>query len=153
MAPMQNLSRPVSAVAALIAATLSVAAFGCGDDDSTATTSTTAAPQTTTTETTSTRDTVAETTTERPDVPTIVIKDGEPVGGVEELSFAEGDQIRFKVDSDVAEEVHFHGYDVSMDVKAGGSVEFDVPATITGVFEVELEQSVTQIAEITVNPG
>jgi hypothetical protein len=153
MAPMQKLSRPVPAVAALIAATLSVAAFGCGDDGSTATTSTTAAPQTTATETTSTRDTVAETTTERPDVPTIVIKDGEPVGGVEELSFAEGDLIRFKVDSDVAEEVHFHGYDVSMDVKAGGSVEFDVPATITGVFEVELEQSVTQIAEITVNPG
>ena len=31
--------------------------------------------------------------------------------------------------------------------------EFDVPATITGVFEVELEHSVVPIAEITVNPG
>jgi hypothetical protein len=82
--------------------------------------------------------------------PTIVITDGQPVGGVQDLTFAEGDDIRFIVDSDVDEEVHFHGYDIAMDVKAGGKVEFDVPATIPGVFEVELEHSVVQIAEITV---
>ncbi len=86
-------------------------------------------------------------------MPTIVIKDGEPVGGVQDLSFTEGDDIRFKVESDVADEVHFHGYDVGMDVEAGGSVTFDVPATDTGVFEVELEERVVPIAEITVNPS
>jgi hypothetical protein len=48
--------------------------------------------------------------------------------------------------------VHFHGYDVAKDVEAGGRVEFDVPATIDGVFEVELEGSHTQLAEVTVNP-
>ena len=87
------------------------------------------------------------------EVPTIVIKDGQPVGGVRDLSFTQGDDIRFKVESDVADEVHFHGYDVGMDVEAGGSVTFDVPATDAGVFEVELEERVVPIAEITVNPS
>ena len=81
------------------------------------------------------------------------VKDGQPVGGIQDLTFTEGDDIRFKVDSDVSDEVHFHGYDVGKDVKAGGSVSFDVPATITGVFEVELESRAEQIAEITVNPS
>ncbi len=89
----------------------------------------------------------------KPEVATIVVKGGVPVGGVQELTFTEGDDIRFKVESDVADEVHFHGYDVSMDVEAGGSVSFDVPATLTGEFEVELEHSVTQLAAVTVNPS
>jgi hypothetical protein len=85
-------------------------------------------------------------------VPTIVVEDAQPVGGVQELTFEVGGRIRFAVDSDTADEVHFHGYDVAKDVEAGGRVEFDVPATIDGVFEVELEGSHTQLAEVTVNP-
>jgi hypothetical protein len=92
------------------------------------------------------------TTTSGATVPTITIKDGEPVGGIQDLSFNSGDDIRFRVKSDAAWEIHFHGYDIPMDVEAGGSVEFDVPATIEGVFEIEIEQTATQIAEITVNP-
>ena len=83
----------------------------------------------------------------------ISIKDGEPVGGVQDLSFTEGDNIQFTVESDQDWEIHFHGYDIAKDVKAGGEVSYDVPATITGVFEVEIEDTATQIAEITVNPG
>jgi hypothetical protein len=85
-------------------------------------------------------------------VPTIVVKDGQPVGGVQDLSFDKGDQIQFVVESDTADEVHFHGYDIGKDVQGGGRVEFDVPATIDGVYEVELETSHTQLAQITVNP-
>jgi hypothetical protein len=88
-----------------------------------------------------------------PDVATIIVRDGQPVGGVQELEFAKGDRIRFFVESDVDEEVHLHGYDVAKDVEAGGEVSFDVPATIEGVFEVELEHSVVPLAEITVTPG
>jgi hypothetical protein len=87
------------------------------------------------------------------EIATIVIKDGQPVGGVQQLSFTQGDPIRFRVESDVSDEVHFHGYDVGKDVEAGGSVTFDVPGTDAGVFEVELEQRVVPIAEITVNPA
>ncbi len=85
-------------------------------------------------------------------VTTIVIKHGKPVGGIADLTYNEGEQVRFKVDSDVSDEVHMHGYDIMKDVKAGGSVSFDFPATIEGVFEAELEGRKEQILELTVNP-
>jgi hypothetical protein len=85
-------------------------------------------------------------------IPTIVIKNGKPVGGIRDLTYNKGEQIRFKVDSDVSDEVHMHGYDIMKDVKAGGSVTFDFPATLEGVFEAELEDRKEQIIELTVNP-
>jgi hypothetical protein len=85
-------------------------------------------------------------------VPAIVIRGGEPVGGIQELEYEAGDQIRFEVRSDVADEVHVHGYDLSEDVAAGGTVSFDFPAEIEGIFEVELEARGEQIAELRVNP-
>jgi hypothetical protein len=85
-------------------------------------------------------------------VTTIVIKHGEPVGGIAQLTYNKGEEVRFEVDSDVSDEVHMHGYDIMKDVKAGGSVSFDFPATIEGVFEAELEGRKEQILELTVNP-
>jgi hypothetical protein len=85
-------------------------------------------------------------------VTTIVIKNGEPVGGIAQLTYNKGEEVRFKVDSDVSDEVHMHGYDIMKDVKAGGSVSFDFPATIEGVFEAELEGRKEQILELAVNP-
>jgi uncharacterized protein YdeI (BOF family) len=85
-------------------------------------------------------------------VPTIVIRNGEPVGGIKELEYDAGDEIRFEVTSDVADEVHVHGYDLMQDVSAGGTVSFDFPAEIEGIFEAELEGRKEQIAEIRVNP-
>jgi hypothetical protein len=83
---------------------------------------------------------------------TVVVENGEPVGGIQELEFSAGDQIAFTVESDVADEVHVHGYDLMEDVPAGGSVEFSFPAEIEGIFEVELEGRGEQIAEVRVNP-
>lgn len=85
-------------------------------------------------------------------VTTIVIKHGKPVGGIAQLTYDRGGEVRFEVDSDVSDEVHMHGYDIMKDVKAGGSVSFDFPATIEGVFEAELEGRKEQILELTVNP-
>jgi plastocyanin len=82
----------------------------------------------------------------------IVVKNGEPVGGVQELEYSAGEQVRFTVGSDVADEVHVHGYDLMKDVAAGGTVSFSFPADIEGIFEVELEGRKEQIAELRVNP-
>ena len=89
----------------------------------------------------------------KPQVTTIVVKGGEPVGGVQELSYTRGDEVRFDVEADVAEEVHVHGYDVIGEVAPGKVARFDFPADIEGGFEIELEGSHTQIAELTVEPG
>lgn len=138
---------PTKAAAVLLALALSIALVACGDDSSDGDTAAT------------TTDASATTTTggnqqekPKPAVPTIVVRNGEPVGGVKELDYDAGDQIRFTVRSDVADEVHVHGYDLAKGVPAGGSVSFSFPADIEGIFEVELEERVAQIAEITVNP-
>ena len=87
-----------------------------------------------------------------PAPPSIVIKGGQPVGGVAELKYRRGDRIRFVVRSDVDEEIHLHGYDVSKEIAAGGVARFDLEADIEGLFEVELENSAVPIAEIEVAP-
>jgi hypothetical protein len=94
----------------------------------------------------------SDTSTTTKGVTTIVVRNGKPVGGIRQLTFNKGEEVRFKVDSDVGDEVHMHGYDIMKDVKAGGSVSFDFPATIEGVFEAELEDRKEQILELTVNP-
>jgi hypothetical protein len=97
-------------------------------------------------------DSSSDTTNSSGKVPTIVIKHGKPVGGIRDLTYNKGEQIHFIVDSDVSDEVHMHGYDIMKDVKAGGTVSFDFPATIEGVFEAELEGRKEQIIQLTVNP-
>ena len=89
---------------------------------------------------------------DKADVPTIVIRNGEPVGGLQELEYSAGEQIRFRVSSDAAEEIHVHGYDLMKDVPAGGTVEFDFPAELEGIYEAELEGLGVQIAELRINP-
>jgi len=87
-----------------------------------------------------------------PPVPTIVLRNGKPVGGVRELRFDAGEQVRFRVRSDVADEVHVHGYDLTEDVAAGTTAVFSFPADIEGIFEVESHESGEQIAELRIEP-
>jgi hypothetical protein len=82
----------------------------------------------------------------------VVVRDAKPVGGVQKLTYRKGGTIDFTVRSDTADEIHFHGYDIGKDVKAGGSVHFKVAAKIEGRFEVELEDHKEQIAEVSVTP-
>jgi len=89
----------------------------------------------------------------KPDpVPAIIFRDGEVVGGEIDIDVTEGDQIKFKVKSDVDEEIHVHGYDISADVAAGGTAVLDFKADITGIFEAEMEGSGIPIAKIQINP-
>ena len=81
------------------------------------------------------------------------VVNGKPQGGVKTLSFQKGDQIRLRVVSDTADEIHVHGYDLMKDVEQGGTVRFSFPATIEGRFEIELEDAGVQIANLEVRPS
>ncbi|MEA2135441.1 MAG: hypothetical protein QOC68_3350 [Solirubrobacteraceae bacterium] len=83
---------------------------------------------------------------------TVVVKDAKPVGGVKDVTFKKGGTVDLTVESDTADEVHFHGYDVHKDVAKGGSVHFKFPAKIDGKFIVELEQHKQTLANVTVEP-
>jgi hypothetical protein len=83
---------------------------------------------------------------------TIRVVDAKPQGGVKKLDFKKGDQVRFTVVSDTADEIHVHGYDLMKDVEKGGSVSFSFKGSIDGRFVVELEDHEQQIAELDVEP-
>jgi hypothetical protein len=136
--------------ACLLAAT---AIAGCGSDDSTTASSTATTAETTTTET-ETETTTTDTTTtaaEKPTVVSIVVVNAAPQGGIVRQTVNKGDRVVLVVKSDVADEIHLHGYDLSRDVTAGGTARLPFTATLPGRFEVELESRGVQIADLTVN--
>jgi plastocyanin len=123
-----------------VAAVLALAACG-GSDEQPAAPAETAAPATTATEVPATNEPVV-----------IRVAGGEPVGGVRQIEVKSGDRVRFVVQSDAAEEVHVHGYDISKDVGPGQDARFDFVADLEGIFEIELENSGVQIVELVVKP-
>jgi hypothetical protein len=98
-------------------------------------------------------DDTTSTTAPEPQIQTVRVVDGKPQGGIKTLSFKKDDQVRFKVQSDTADEIHVHGYDLKKDVSAGGSVQFAFKGDIEGRFEVELENAGVQIANLEVTPS
>ena len=73
-------------------------------------------------------------------------------GKVKTLTFDQGDTVRFRVRNDTAEEVHIHGYDIKKELEPNKTATVSFKATITGIFEIELEGSATQIGELKVEP-
>lgn len=143
----------MAAAFALFVGSFGLASCGSEDDpESAGTTTTTTTSDTTTTTTTTASDTT--TTTEPPGqtVVSVTIVDGAPRGGIVRATVDEGERVALVVRSDVADEVHLHGYDLSRDVPAGGTVRIAFRADVPGRFEVELEQRGAQIAELTVRP-
>ncbi len=93
-----------------------------------------------------------KTTTVAPGAPAVIkVVHGKPQGGIQKITVNKGQRVRFKVVSDVADEIHVHGYNFHKDVAKGGSVSFDFPATIDGIFVIELESRSDQIASLQVN--
>jgi heme/copper-type cytochrome/quinol oxidase subunit 2 len=80
----------------------------------------------------------------------VTVRDAKPVGGVQHLTVDKGDAVTIRVTSDVADEVHVHGYDLMQDVAPGAPVQVHFTATIAGRFEIELESRSTPIAELEV---
>lgn len=83
-------------------------------------------------------------------VATIELVDGAPVGGVADLRVKAGERVRLVVRADAPGEVHVHGYDGSAKVSPSRPATFSFPADRKGAFEVELEGSGEQVAELTV---
>lgn len=88
----------------------------------------------------------------RPAEAHIVVVGGKPEGGVHQLKFKHNQTIRIAVTSDVADEVHVHGYDLKQDVPKGGTVHFAFPGRIEGIFEIELENAKQQLSSFEVTP-
>jgi len=139
----------IAAVIAVVA--IIVLTVGAGSDDTTTDDSAnTSAQQTATATATPTAEDGQEDST-----PTPTPKPQPPLlqaGKVAKLRFDEGETVRFRVRSDKPEHVHIHGYDIVKDVEPGKTANVAFKATITGIFEVEFEDSAEEIAELRVDP-
>jgi heme/copper-type cytochrome/quinol oxidase subunit 2 len=138
----------IAVVIAIVAVVVLTTAGGISSDEeeantgaqATATPTDTAAPDATPTET------PEPTPTPKPQPPLVTR------GEVTKLRFEQGEQVRFRVRSDVADHVHVHGYDLMKDVEPGKTITFSFPAEITGIFEIELEDRGEEIAQLRVDP-
>jgi FtsP/CotA-like multicopper oxidase with cupredoxin domain len=147
----------VGALAVLVAAFL--IARGGGDDNGSGdsgTQATTTQSRTSTDSQTTTDDSGSKTQTQAqpPEVPvrTIRVKGGQAVGGVDTITYHDGDQVRLRVTSDADDEVHLHGYDIEKPVTPSAPAVFSFKADIEGRFDIELHSTDTQIALLQVEP-
>jgi hypothetical protein len=113
--------------------------------------------------TTTTTQTTSPTTTLPPPPPSppspppparvrIVVRDGQPVGGVRRVTVSRGRRVVLIVTSNVVDHVHLHGYDVMRDVAPGQPARLSFRATIVGTVEVELEDRHVPLARIVTQP-
>jgi heme/copper-type cytochrome/quinol oxidase subunit 2 len=80
----------------------------------------------------------------------ITIAGGQVAGGLKHVQVGVGQPVTIRITSDVAEELHVHGYDLKRELTPGAPVELTFTADIPGVFEIELEHSGLKVAELQV---
>lgn len=77
---------------------------------------------------------------------------GDTAPAVKRFEVARGRNVKLVVESDFADEVHVHGYDVSGDVAPGAPATLTFAADAPGRFEIELEERGLEIGELEVRP-
>lgn len=143
------------AVAAVVLVAGLVLASGGGDDDGgdSESAGTAAAPATAPEARTQPAGQAPEAVPAPPRVETIRMRGRAPVGEPPTLRFQRGDTIRLRFVSDVAEEVHIHGFERYVQVPAGGRPKAArFAADIEGIFEVEAHGSGELLAKLQVRP-
>ena len=84
-------------------------------------------------------------------IPTVVIRNGEPVDGVLGIEVDQGDQIKFKVESDVYLVMHLRPPGTTQAQSAVHCTTLSFPADLPGIYEAELELSGVPIVKLQVN--
>ena len=144
--------RTAALIAASLGLLLSLFLVLRPNDDKGAAPTTPVSPTTTAPAATGTEPTA--TTAPKPsDVVTIRITvRSDTVPTVRRYSVKQDRQVEIVVDSEIADEVHVHGYDLMGDVAPGKPVTIAFKATAPGRFEIELEEHKLPIAELEVSP-
>jgi hypothetical protein len=76
---------------------------------------------------------------------------GQVTGDTGRVAVALGRTVEVVVTSDVADEIHLHGYDRSAAVPAGGTATLTFTADVPGVFEIELHEQGRELPQLQVS--
>jgi hypothetical protein len=85
------------------------------------------------------------------EVQRFVVVDGRKVDGPDRVEVRVGATVQLEVTSDVADELHVHGYDEALGLPPRAPATLRFRADIPGAFEVELHGS-GPLTELTVRP-
>lgn len=88
----------------------------------------------------------------RSDVFELIIKGGKPVGGPKLLQVHEGEQVTLNIQSDSADELHLHGYDLHAHITPDRTATLQFTANHTGRFGMELHKAHTELGALEVYP-
>ena len=66
------------------------------------------------------------------------------------MPVAVGEEVTLVVTSDVADEIHVHGYDLTLALSPSRPTQLSFGATVPGVFEVELHDAGTVLLTLQV---
>jgi heme/copper-type cytochrome/quinol oxidase subunit 2 len=76
---------------------------------------------------------------------------GQVSGDTGRVPVPAGTEVTLSITSDVADQVHVHGYDLEAELTPGTPAELTFDATIPGVFEVELHEAGTVLLTLQVS--
>jgi hypothetical protein len=80
----------------------------------------------------------------------VTVKNGKVSPPVHRVKIKKGQRVELEVASDVADEVHVHGFDISKNVKPGKPAVIAFIADQSGIVEVELESIGLQLVQLEV---
>jgi hypothetical protein len=126
---------------------------GCGGDGGGEAASTTTAATTSTTTASATATTSSVTTTTAGFAGKLIqvrVAGGKVETAQRRVRVSRGDRVRIQVQSDQADEVHVHGFDLSKDVGPGKPATVEFTANLPGVWEVELENAKRKLFDLEV---
>jgi hypothetical protein len=132
----------------VLSAALLLALSGCAGTDSSASPAASAASASSTSP-------AAELSTTTPVPPAgqqlaVQVAGGKVTGDTGRVPVPVGDHVTLTITSDVADEVHVHGYDLEATLTPGTPAEISFDAGIPGVFEVELHEAGTVLLSLQV---
>jgi heme/copper-type cytochrome/quinol oxidase subunit 2 len=87
-----------------------------------------------------------------PNVYDIVVQRGKRVSEPAVLKVHQGDDVKFRITSDVTDEFHLHGYNLGVPVSPERSAVLEFTAKLTGRFTYELHKSGLELGALEVYP-
>ena len=80
----------------------------------------------------------------------VTVAGGQVSGNTGRVPVAAGEQVTLVVTSDVADEIHVHGYELTAAIAPSRPAQLSFDATVPGVFEVELHDAGTVLLTLQV---